>query len=168
MAEQRLERLLGREPTVEEIASEAELALADAIETLQAARVSASLDQGVGVGNEQGERTLADYVAAPDTWLEDERERGLVREALDEALGHLGDVERQVVQLRYGLDGAEEMRTLSEVGRLVGLSRERVRQIEKRCLERLATILSGDGIGGASSGAAAGGAPQALGGALVC
>jgi RNA polymerase primary sigma factor len=55
-----------------------------------------------------------------------------------EALAKLPDTEREVLQLRYGLDGDPEPQTLAAVGRRLGLSRERVRQIEADALERLA------------------------------
>jgi RNA polymerase primary sigma factor len=63
----------------------------------------------------------------------------LEEETLHRALAELPDRERQVLKLRYGLDGDQDPKSLEEIGRLLGLTRERVRQIESRALGQLAT-----------------------------
>ncbi len=135
-AERTLWTQLGREPTLEEIAEEASLPLQQALEVKAAARASASLDQPVG---EQEDAVFGDFVAGDDPLPEDEVEVSLRSQALTAALGSLQERERQVLVLRYGLDDAEP-KTLEEIGRRLGLTRERVRQIELESLRRLATL----------------------------
>ena len=80
------------------------------------------------------EDTLEQAVEPP---IEEEVMRRTLRERLEAALGELTERERAVMRLRYGLDGNGEPRTLQEVGAVLGLSRERVRQIEARAKEKL-------------------------------
>ena len=135
-AERTLWTQLGREPTLEEIAEEASLPLQQAIEVRAAARASTSLDQPVG---ETEDAVFGDFVAGDGPLPEEEVEVSLRSQALKEALESLGDRERQVVVLRYGLADAEP-KTLEEIGRRLGLTRERVRQIELDSLKRLSTL----------------------------
>jgi RNA polymerase primary sigma factor len=135
-AERTLWTQLGREPTLEEIAEEASLPLQQALEVKAAARASASLDQPVG---EQEDAVFGDFVAGDDPLPEEEVEVSLRSQALTAALGALHERERQVLVLRYGLDDSEP-KTLEELGRRLGLTRERVRQIELESLRRLATL----------------------------
>ena len=133
-ADRTLWTVLGREPTLEEIADEANLTLQQVIEVRAAARASASLDAPVG---DTGDAVLGDFVAGNDLLPEEEVELELRSQALRAALESLPDREREVVTLRYGLGGTEP-KTLEEIGRRLGLTRERVRQIELDSLRRLA------------------------------
>ena len=135
-AERMLWTQLGREPTLAEIAEEAGLPLHQAYEVRAAARASLSLDQPVG---EQEDAVFGDFVAGEDPLPEEEVEVSLRSQALASALGTLSERERQVLALRYGLDGGDP-KTLEEIGRRLGLTRERVRQIELETLRRLATL----------------------------
>ena len=135
-AERTLWTQLGREPTLEEIAEEASLPLQQALEVRAAARASTSLDQPVG---DTDDATFGDFVAGDGPLPEDEVERTLRTQVLTEALASLPERERQVVVLRYGLADAEP-KTLEEIGRRLGITRERVRQIELESLRRLATL----------------------------
>jgi RNA polymerase primary sigma factor len=135
-AERTLWMELGREPTLEEIAEEASLPIEQAREVRAAARASASLDQPVG---EQDDAVFGDFVAGDDPLPEEKVEVSLRSQALGQALQALPDRERQVLILRYGLLD-EEPKTLEEIGRRLGLTRERVRQIELESLRRLATL----------------------------
>src|SRR5437868_5125300 len=135
-AERTLWMELGREPTLEEIADEASLPIEQAREVRAAARASASLDQPVG---ESDDAVFGDFVAGDDPLPEESVELSLRRQALTVALQSLPDRERQVVVLRYGLVD-EEPKTLEEIGRRLGLTRERVRQIELESLRRLAGL----------------------------
>src|SRR5262245_31775650 len=135
-AERTLWTQLGREPTLEEIAEEASLPLHQAKEVKAAARASASLDQPVG---EQEDAVFGDFVAGDDPLPEEEVEISLRSQALTAALAALHERERQVLVLRYGLDDSEP-KTLEEIGRRLGLTRERVRQIELESLRRLASL----------------------------
>jgi RNA polymerase primary sigma factor len=135
-AERLLWTQLGREPTLEEIADEAGLPLQQAREVKAAARASSSLDQPVG---DQEDAVLGDFVAGDGPLPEELVEDSLRSQTLATALGALADRERQVIVLRYGLDDAEP-KTLEEIGKRLGLTRERVRQIEVEALKRLGAL----------------------------
>jgi RNA polymerase primary sigma factor len=135
-AERTLWTQLGREPTLEEIAEEASLPIHQALEVRAAARASASLDQPIG---EQDDAVFGDFVAGDGPLPEEEVEVSLRSQALNAALLSLPERERQVLVLRYGLEDSEP-KTLEEIGRRLGLTRERVRQIELESLRRLAGV----------------------------
>ena len=142
-AERTLWTQLGREPTLEEIAEEASLPLQQALEVRAAARASTSLDQPVG---EAEDAVFGDFVAGEGPLPEEEVEVSLRSQALKAALDALSDRERQVVILRYGLADSEP-KTLEEIGRRLGLTRERVRQIETDSLKRLASLREMESVG---------------------
>jgi RNA polymerase primary sigma factor len=142
-AERTLWTQLGREPTLEEIAEEASLPLHQALEVRAAARASTSLDQPVG---DAEDAVFGDFVAGEGPLPEEQVELSLRSQALKEALAALSDRERQVVVLRYGLTDAEP-KTLEEIGRRLGLTRERVRQIELDSLKRLASLRELESVG---------------------
>jgi RNA polymerase primary sigma factor len=133
-AERSLWTQLGREPTLDEVADEASLTAQQVVEVRAAARASASLDAPIG---DTEDAVLGDFVAGNEPLPEETVESTLRRQALLRALGALPEREREVVTLRYGIDG-NEPRTLEEIGRRLGLTRERVRQIELDSLRRLA------------------------------
>jgi RNA polymerase primary sigma factor len=135
-AERTLWMELGREPTLEEIADEASLPIEQAREVRAAARASASLDQPVG---EADDAVFGDFVAGDDPLPEEHVEVALRSQALAAALQALSDREREVLVLRYGLVD-ESPKTLEEIGRRLGLTRERVRQIELESLRRLSNL----------------------------
>jgi len=135
-AERTLWTQLGREPTLEEIAEEANLPIAQAHEVKAAARTSTSLDQPVG---DTEDAVFGDFVAGDGPLPDEQVEVSLRCQALAVALAALSERERKVLILRYGLDDAEP-KTLEEIGRRLGLTRERVRQIETEALKRLARL----------------------------
>ena len=135
-AERYLFTHLGREPRLEEIAEEAGLPLQQALEVRAAARASTSLDQPIG---EQEDAVFGDLVAGDGPLPDEEAERRLQKEALQAALASLPERDRRVLELRYGLRG-DEPHTLEHIGRRLGLTRERVRQIEVESLGRLASL----------------------------
>jgi RNA polymerase primary sigma factor len=135
-AERTLWTQLGREPSLEEIAEEANLPIAQAHEVKAAARASTSLDQPVG---DTEDAVFGDFVAGEGPLPDEEVEVSLRCQALADALGALAERERKVLVLRYGLQDAEP-KTLEEIGRRLGLTRERVRQIETEALKRLAKL----------------------------
>jgi RNA polymerase primary sigma factor len=143
-AERTLWTQLGREPTLEEVAEEANLPIAQAHEVKAAARASTSLDQPVG---ETEDAVFGDFVAGDGPLPDEEVEVSLRCQALAEALGALAERERKVLILRYGLID-EEPRTLEEIGRRLGLTRERVRQIETEALKRLARLREMESVAG--------------------
>jgi RNA polymerase primary sigma factor len=127
---------LGREPTLVEVAERAGLPLRQALEVAAASRASVSLDQPLG---EQEGAVFGDLVADDGPLPEERVVETLRKEALAEALAILGDRERTVIILRYGLYGSEP-KTLGEIGQGLGISRERVRQLETEALKRLARV----------------------------
>ncbi len=135
-AERNLWATLGREPTLEEIAAEANLPLQQAKEVRAAARASTSLDAPVG---ESDDAVLGDFVAGDGPLPDEQVEDSLRSETLAIALRALPERHRAVVILRYGLDDADP-KTLEEIGRRLGLTRERVRQIEVEALRRLGQL----------------------------
>jgi len=141
-AERYLWTQLAREPTLEEIAEEAGLPLHQALEVRAAARASTSLDQPIG---EEEDAVFGDLVAGEAPLPEEETEKRLQKEALDRALSSLPERDRRVLELRYGLRG-EEPHTLEHIGKRLGITRERVRQIEVESLARLASLREIDAV----------------------
>jgi RNA polymerase primary sigma factor len=135
-AERSLPTRLGREPSLEEIAVEACLPIEQARQVRAAARAATSLDQPVG---NQEDAVLGDFVAGEGLLPDEQVELSLRRAALQQALAALGERERQVLVLRYGL-ADDEPKTLDEIGRRLGLTRERIRQIQVEALRRLANL----------------------------
>jgi len=86
---------------------------------------------------DENDASIGDLVGGEQDGVETEVEMSLTEETLHRALAQLPDREREIVRLRYGL-GGEEPKSLEEIGRRLGLTRERVRQIEGQALERLA------------------------------
>ncbi|MEU1686285.1 RNA polymerase sigma factor SigB [Micromonospora sp. NPDC005707] len=126
---------LGREPTVAEVATALEVPEYQVIELISYDREPVSLDQTVG---EDGESALGDFVAAVDPNADpgDAAGDGELRNEVRIVLATLSQREQAVIRLRFGLDDGRQ-RTLDEVGREFGLSRERIRQIEKVTLLKL-------------------------------
>jgi RNA polymerase primary sigma factor len=133
-AERELSTKLGRDPTEEEVAAAAGITPEEVAEIRAAARTITSLDRPVG----EGEETAFGELLPSDAPQPDEEVRlSLEQETLRRAVGELPDREREVVKLRYGING-DEPTPLRETGRRLGLSYERVRQLEENALERLA------------------------------
>jgi RNA polymerase primary sigma factor len=135
-AERNLPTQLGREPSLEEIAEEASLPIEQARQVRAAARAARSLDQPVG---DQEDALLGDFVAGEGLLPDEQVELSLRSQALQQALAALSERERQVLLLRYGLDD-DEPKSLEEIGRRLGLTRERIRQIQVEALRRLASL----------------------------
>ena len=126
----------GRPPTDEEIAAAAEITTDELHETREVMRTITSLERPVG---EEGETELGDLLPSDEPEPDQEVEIGLRDQAVRAALDQLPDQERQVIKLRYGINGNDPT-PLREAGRRLGLSPERVRRIEHKALERLAEI----------------------------
>jgi RNA polymerase sigma factor (sigma-70 family) len=127
-------QILGRDATDEEVAEDLGLTVPRLRELRLAGREITSLDRAIG---EDGETTLGDLVRdddAPDP--ETVAAAELARQEVAAALDQLHERERGVLELRYGLSG-DEPRTLEEIGDLYGVTRERIRQIEKKTLAKL-------------------------------
>jgi RNA polymerase primary sigma factor len=132
--ERQLVQRLGREPNAEEIAEELEMTPEEVREILRMAQMPVSLEKPIG---EEEDSSLGDFVqdeAAESPF--DTAQLSLRREDIEMALGALPERERQVIELRFGLYGGPP-RTLEEVGRAFGVTRERIRQIENNTLKKL-------------------------------
>ena len=133
-ARHRFEVAEGREPTVEELAQAAELEVQHAREALEAVEATVSLNRPVG---DSGDGELGDLFADPDVVDGVEQAERILRDAgIRRAVAALPERERRVVELRFGFDG--ESLTLEAIGRELGLTRERVRQLEKSAFAKLA------------------------------
>jgi RNA polymerase sigma factor (sigma-70 family) len=125
---------LNRDPTAEELAAKAGMTVARVLELRQAGKDTVSLDQPVG---EDGQTDVADLIQdAEDVGVTAGLEAEALHDELRAVLGTLPDREALIISMRYGLHGAEPA-TLQEVARTVGLTRERVRQLEKQALAQL-------------------------------
>ncbi len=132
--ERQLVQKLGREPQPAEIAAELQISVREVRDILRLAQMPVSLEKPIGDGDESelGDLVADDSVEEPF----DAATEHLQREDIQRALDALPERERQVIELRYGLRGHEPL-TLEEVGRLFGITRERVRQIENNTLKKL-------------------------------
>jgi RNA polymerase primary sigma factor len=134
-AERLLAPKLGRQPTDEEIAKQAKLPLKQLREVRQAARAITSLDRPIGT---EGDSAFGDLLPSEGTTPEEELSVSLEQEVLHRAVGELPEREQEVLKRRYGLNGDRDPASLEAIGKELGLTRERVRQIEATALERLA------------------------------
>ena len=130
----RMQQELGREPTTDELAREMEITPDRVREILKISQDPVSLEMPIG---EEEDSHLGDFIEdhkmpAPA----DAASRQLLREQVEEVLGTLSERERDVLYMRYGLDDGRT-RTLEEVGRHFGVTRERIRQIEAKALRKL-------------------------------
>jgi RNA polymerase primary sigma factor len=142
-AERELHAKLGRAPTLPEIAKAAKLPLKQVKDVENAARAVTSLDRPVG---SEGETSLGELVSGNEAPPEEELEVSLRQEALRRAVAELPDRERDVLKLRFGLNGDPSPQSLEQIGKTLGLTRERVRQIESEALKRLAVSRELDAV----------------------
>ena len=129
-----LQQELGREPTVEEIAEGMDISREEVAKTLSISQSHLSLDAPLTPGEDN---KLLDYLpdtqnAGPD---QETFERALT-DSIEEVLSTLKDREAKILRLYFGLEGQEPM-TLEEIGSMMGITRERVRQIKEKALARL-------------------------------
>ena len=133
-ARQQLEATHGRPPTIEELANATELKEHHVQEALDAVEASVSLNQTIGDGDGElgdlfADRTVEDPIEQADVSLEQERIR--------DALASLPERERIVLELRFGFAQSAEGASLEQIGKKLGLTRERIRQLESTALGRL-------------------------------
>jgi len=133
-AKQQLEATHGRAPTIEELAKATELKEHHVEEALEAVEASVSLNQTIGDGDGElgdlfADRTAEDPIESADLSLEQQRVR--------DALADLPERERLVLELRFGFVQGEEGASLEQIGKKLGLTRERIRQLETSALGRL-------------------------------
>ena len=123
----------GREPTVEELAERAEMTPSRVREILRVSQETVSLEQPMG----DDDFSLSDMIEDEGAVAPSEAAaRAMLNEAVNQALAELSEREQKVVRLRFGLDDGQ-MRTLEEVGKEFGVTRERIRQIESKTLAKL-------------------------------
>ena len=129
---------LGAMPNRREIAEAMNMPIEELDSVLRQALTTSSLD--APVNGDEGRSFLGDLIA--DTSEEeplDRVERGIHQEQLEHWLSHLSEQERQVLHLRFGLDG-QDRHTLADIGRQLDVSRERVRQVELKALRKLRNL----------------------------
>jgi len=129
---------LGAMPSRQEIAEAMAIPIEELDGLLRQSLTTSSLD--APVNGDEGRSFLGDLIAdSSEEEPLDRVERGIHQEQLSRWLSHLSDQERQVLQLRFGLEG-EERHTLAEIGRQLDVSRERVRQVELKALRKLRNL----------------------------
>ncbi|BCG60282.1 MULTISPECIES: RNA polymerase sigma factor RpoD [Paenibacillus] len=125
---------LGREPTPEEIAAEMELSVEKVREIMKIAQEPVSLETPIG---EEDDSHLGDFIEDQEALAPaDAAAYELLKEQLEDVLDTLTEREENVLRLRFGLDDGRT-RTLEEVGKVFGVTRERIRQIEAKALRKL-------------------------------
>jgi RNA polymerase primary sigma factor len=134
-AERELMAKHGRVPTEKEIAKAAKLPLKQVEDVRKAARAVTSIDKPV---TSESATTMGDLIGANQPEFTEEVHVSLAEDTLRRAIAELPERERDVLKLRYGMNGDGDPKSLEEIGRRLGVTRERVRQIEAKALERLA------------------------------
>jgi RNA polymerase primary sigma factor len=141
--ERQLVQRLGREPRPDEIAEELEITTDEVREILRMSQLPISLEKPIG---EEEDSELGDFVQDESAESPfDTATLSLRREDVEHALSALPERERQVIELRFGLSGAQPC-TLEEVGRAFGVTRERIRQIENNTLKKLESLPEAQGL----------------------
>jgi len=146
-AERQLVQELGHEPSAEEVGTELDMTSGEVREVRRMAQMPISLEKPIG---EEEDSELGDLIE--DEGAESPYDRTLEntrRENVQQALSALSVREREVLEMRFGLRG-HEARTLEEVGRAFGVTRERVRQIESDTLTKLGALPEAQGLRDAS------------------
>lgn len=125
---------LGREPKLKEIAEAMDIPVQKAVEIEECSHDATSLDISV---NDEGDTSMGDLIG-DDKAISPEAAaaQSMLRQHIEEALSELKPKEQQVLRLRFGLDDGQE-RTLDEIGKQFGVTRERIRQIEAKAIKKL-------------------------------
>ncbi len=131
--QRRLMQELGREPTPEEVADALGIDATKAREIIKVSQEPTSLATKVG---DEEDSELGDFIEAPGLKPDEQATRELLKGHLDEVLDTLSPREKRVLQLRFGLEDGKQ-RTLEEVGKEFGVTRERIRQIEAKAIRKL-------------------------------
>ncbi len=131
--QRRMMQELGREPTPEEVAAVLDIDPAKAREIVKVSQEPTSLETPVG---DEEDSHLGDFIADQGLQPDEQATRELLKLHLDEVLDSLSPREKRVLQLRFGLEDGKQ-RTLEEVGKEFGVTRERIRQIEAKAIRKL-------------------------------
>jgi RNA polymerase primary sigma factor len=142
-AERELAVELGRQPTDEELAQATGMPVKQVRNVRSAARAVTSLDRPVG---ESGETTLGELLEGEEEQPEELVAVSLQEDTVRKAVAELPDREREVVKLRYGLDGHPHPKSVEDVVRQLGISRDDVRRIEREALSQLARMRELQGL----------------------
>lgn len=135
-AKRKLAQGLGREPLVEEIAIEMELDIDKVRHIQKISQEVISLEQSIG-GDDDDKSTLADFIPDDTTATPIQiTSQELLRDQIREIIGSLTDREHKILEMRFGLDDGVT-HTLEEVGKVFSVTRERIRQIEAKALEKI-------------------------------
>lgn len=129
----RLMQELGREPAPEEVAQEMEIAVEKVREIIKVSQEPASLEAPVG---EEEDSRLGDFIQDASASPTDQATQALLKDHIREVLGTLSPREAKVLEYRFGLEDGKQ-RTLEEVGKEFGVTRERIRQIEAKAIRKL-------------------------------
>jgi RNA polymerase primary sigma factor len=130
----RLQQQEGRDPNAGEIAAKTGISIAHVEQVLRLVQEPTSLDLPVG---EDGDATLGDLIEATDAVdPQAAAETSAMRDSVNEALADLPAREQRILRMRFGIGGSAE-HTLEEIGKVFGVTRERIRQIEAKALEKL-------------------------------
>ena len=130
-----LSQALGRDPLPEEIASEMGKEVDEILYLMTISQSTSSLNQPVG--DEDGGSQLGDFISDTKTITPDDHAaRELLKSELEKIMSELAEREREIIKMRFGLED-EITHTLEEVGKAFGVTRERIRQIEAKTLEKL-------------------------------
>ncbi|MDR2822364.1 MAG: sigma-70 family RNA polymerase sigma factor [Acholeplasmatales bacterium] len=134
-AKRELEQTLGRDPSEEELAEKMNLSVEKINQYLRDTKPPVQLDRQIG---DEEETSLGDFIADNVGVTPDEFYHQYYRnKTIDEVLSRLTDREEKVVRLRYGINDDGKCHTLEEVGRIFGITRERIRQIETKAIRKL-------------------------------
>ncbi|MBI4040115.1 RNA polymerase sigma factor RpoD, partial [Candidatus Daviesbacteria bacterium] len=131
--QRRMMQELGREPTPEEVAAELGIDPSKAREIIKVSQEPTSMATKVG---DEEDSELGDFIEDTNLKPDEQAARELLKVHLDEVLSGLSPREKRVIQLRFGLEDGKQ-RTLEEVGREFGVTRERIRQIEAKAIRKL-------------------------------
>ena len=135
--QRRMTQELNREPTVEEIAKEMDLEVEKVKHVIKIKQDITSLDASIGKDGEDDDSALGNFICDDDSvGPEDAAANQLLKEQINEILDSLSDRERKILKMRFGIDGGKS-HTLEEVGQEFAVTRERIRQIEAKALNKL-------------------------------
>ena len=125
---------LGRQPTEEEVSIETEIPLENIVAIRKYAQLPISLE--TPIGQEEGSE-LGNFVEDKNSVTPDKRtEKNFLRESILNSMEGLNEREQMILKLRFGIDDGRQ-RTLEEVGKVYGVTRERIRQIEEKALQKM-------------------------------
>jgi len=135
--QRRMTQELNRDPTIEELAKEMDLEVEKVKHVMKIKQDITSLDASIGKDGEDDDSALGNFISDDElVGPEDAAANQLLKEQINEILDSLSDRERKILKMRFGIDGGKS-HTLEEVGQEFAVTRERIRQIEAKALNKL-------------------------------